>query len=357
MSDPEHDGSIDTGRANGRHSSVPSVDWGSPETLDVGVVGAGAMGGLLGGRLAAAGATVTLIDQGPHRDAMAEQGLTLVERDGNRRDVEPSTVTGDVAAVEPPELLVIGVKAYDLPAVAPTVARLAAPETVILPIQNGIPWWYFHRFDGDLERRRISAVDPDGVIDHHIDTDQVLGCVPFAAGTIVEPGVVKHTEGEWFPVAELDGAETPRVRGVATCLERAGLRSRVLPDVRSELWLKALGNLAFNPISALTGATLGEICRTPETRALVRTMMEESKAVAEELGVSFRRSIDDRIEGAEAVGDHRTSMLQDAERGNRLEYEALLGTVIELAECTDQPVPTVETVYGLTKLLAETNSS
>jgi 2-dehydropantoate 2-reductase len=332
----------------------PSVDWQKPASIDACIIGAGAMGGLLGGRLAAAGADVTLIDVGAHRRTISDRGLTLVDPDGTRRRIEDVDVTSSVSVPEPRDIVVLGVKAYDLPTVAPMIPRVVGPETVVLPILNGIPWWYFHGFGGDLDGHRIEAVDPEGVIERHVDTEQVVGCVPFAAGTIAEPGVVRHTEGRWFPVGELDGATTPRVRGVTDLLGQIGLRSRVLDDVRSELWLKALGNLSFNPVSALTRATLAEICRNPETRALVRAMMEEAKTVAEALGVSFRRSIDDRIEGAEAVGDHRTSMLQDVERGNRLELEALVGAVIELAELTDRSVPTIRTVYRLTRLLDET---
>jgi 2-dehydropantoate 2-reductase len=306
--------------------------------------------------MAAAGADVTLVDVGPHREAMSERGLTLVDPDGTQRHTEAPHVTRDVSRDDGRDLVVLGVKAYDLPTVAPMVPRVTGPESVVLPVQNGIPWWYFHRSSGELEGHRIEAVDPEGTIERHIDTERVVGCVPFAAGCVVEPGVVRHMEGEWFPVGELDGRRTARVRGVAELLERIGLRSRVLDDVRSELWLKALGNLSFNPISALTRATLGEICRDPEARTLVRAMMEEARAIAEALGVSFRCSIEDRIEGAEAVGDHRTSMLQDLERGERLELEALVGAVLELAELTDQPAPTIWTVYRLTRLLDETRS-
>jgi ketopantoate reductase len=353
MSEPGTRG--DTERRPPGERRVTGVDWTDPRTLDVCVVGAGAMGGLLGGRLATAGATVTLVDQGAHRKAMAETGLTLVDPDGTRRVVDSPTVTDDPSDGAPPDLLVLGVKAYDLPSIAPMVPRAVDAETVVLPVQNGIPWWYFHREGGEFDGQRLAAADPDGTIEQHVDADRVVGCIPFAAGAIVDAGTVEHTEGEWFPVGELDGAETPRVQGVTACLEAAGLRSRVLTDIRSELWLKALGNLAFNPISALAGATLGEICHQRETRELARTMMTEAKAVAGALGVSLRRSIDDRIEGAAAVGDHRTSMLQDAERGDPLEYEALLGTVIELADRTGQPVPTIEAVYAMTKLRSETS--
>lgn len=333
------------------------VAWEDPSTLEVCVVGAGAVGGLIGGKLALAGADVTLVDRGSHRRALEETGLRLVAPDGRRTQTEDLATRDAPPADRPMDLVVLGVKSYDLPAIAPTVSGVVGPETAILPVQNGIPWWYFHRFGGDLEGHRLTAADPDGLLERHVDSDRVIGCVPFVAATVVEPGTIHHTEGEWFPVGELDGAETVRAQGVASLFERAGLRSRVLEDVRSELWLKALGNLAFNPISALARATLAEVCREPATRALARAMMEEAKPVAEDLGVEFRRSIEDRIDGAEAVGDHRTSMLQDLERGRRLELEALVGTVIELADLTDRSVPTIETIYALTTLLETTHYS
>jgi 2-dehydropantoate 2-reductase len=357
MSDSGGESGERTGQTGVSNRAVTGIDWQEPASLDVCVVGAGAMGGLLGGRLAAAGANVTLVDIGAHREAMSDRGLVLIDPDGTRRDIEDIHVTPDVSDLDARDLVILGVKVYDLPAVAPMVPRITGPESVVLPVQNGIPWWYFHRFGGELDGYRIEAVDPEGIIERHVDTEQVLGCVPFAAGRVEQPGVVRHTEGEWFPVGELDGRDTPRARGVAALLEGIGLRSRVLDDVRSELWLKALGNLSFNPISALTRASLGEICRDPGTRTMVRSMMAEARAVAEALGTSFRRSIDDRIEGAEAVGDHRTSMLQDVERGERLEIGALVEAVIELAELTDRPVPTIRTVYRLTRLLDETRQS
>lgn len=344
-------------RSSVASSDSAGIEWQAPTTLDICVIGSGAMGGLLGGRFAEAGADVTLIDVGAHRERLSERGLTLIDSDGMQRRIRDVHVPSDVSIQGVQDLVVLAVKAYDLPTVAPMVPTIVDSESVILPVQNGIPWWYFHGFGGDLDGHRIESVDPDGVVQHHIDTEQVLGCVPFAAGTVVEPGVVRHTEGEWFPVGELDGRETPRARGVATLLERAGLRSRVLDDVRSELWLKALGNLSFNPISALTRATLEEIAHDQGTRTVVRMMMEEARDVAEALDVSFRRSIDDRIAGAAAVGDHRTSMLQDLNRGERLELEALVGAVVELADLTDCPAPTIRTVYRLTRLLDDTRVS
>lgn len=355
MADTEYDTAVSETGSGDMSRDTPETDWESPASLDITVVGAGAIGGLLGGRFAATGASVTLVDQGAHREALDRTGLELIDRKGNHQSIRGPEVAGDTSGLGPQDLVVLGVKAYDLAAAAPMIPELVNSETVVLPVQNGIPWWYFQQSGGAFDGHRISAIDPDGTIERHIETDRILGCIPFAAATIVEPGTVRHTEGEWFPVGELDGAETARARGVAALFEAAGLRSRVLSDIRSELWLKALGNLAFNPISALTGATLEELCRESGTRTLARQMMEEANAVAAALDATPRRSIDDRIAGAEAVGDHQTSMLQDAKRGNRLEYEALLGAVIELADLTDKPVPTIEAIYSLTKLLDRTD--
>lgn len=331
-----------------------SPDWDSPESLDICVIGAGAVGGLIGGHMAQRGANVTLIDKGPHLDALQDTGLTLLSRNGDRNVIDTIESTEHVTTDRPVDLVVLGVKAYDLEEIAPMIPQLTGPTTTILPVQNGIPWWYFQQYRGKFDGYRIDAIDSDGRLERYIPAERIVGCVPFVASTIVEPGTVKHTEGEWFPVGELHGRQTNRVQGIANLFEDVGLRSRVLEDIRSEVWLKGLGNLAFNPMSVLTRATLGEMCRNPGTRAVARAMMEEAKVVAEACGAEFRRTIEERIDGAERVGDHNTSMLQDFDRGNKLETEALVGSVIELASLTDHDVPTIETVYALVNLLEDT---
>lgn len=308
----------------------------------------------MGGRLAQACAEVTLVDRGAHLEALRTSGLTIVHPDGGRETIERVRVTDDTAQAGEQDVVVLGVKTYDLEEAAAEVPPLLGPETVVLPVQNGIPWWYFHGFGPPLEGRRLQSLDPRGTLEARVDPERVLGCVPYVASERVEPGVVRHREGGYFPVGEPDGSTTGRVRAVADLLEKGGLRSRVLDDVRSEIWLKALGSLSLNPVSALTGATLEEICRDPDTRALVRGMMEEARDVAEALGASLRRSVERRIEGAEAVGDHRTSMLQDLKAGRELELAGLVGSVLELAELTGTPAPRIEAVFAATKLLAET---
>lgn len=316
------------------------------------VLGAGAVGGLLGGRLAEAGVEVSLIEQGERLEALRSDGLALIRRDGTPTEIRPERVVGDAREAGVHDLVILAVKAYDLPRVARGLNALVGPDTTVLPVQNGIPWWYFHELPGAFEDRSLEALDPDGVLAEHVDADRIVGCVPYVAAEVVEPGVVRHREGDALPVGEPDGTRSDRAAAVSSLLEAAGFRSRILDDIRSEIWLKAWGSLAFNPVSALTGATLEEICRHPETRALVREMMEEARPIAQDLGAGFRRSIDRRIAGAEAVGSHPTSMLQDLRAGRDLEIEALVGSVLELGRLTGNPTPRIEGVYALTKLLA-----
>lgn len=317
------------------------------------VVGTGAVGGLVGGRLAEAGAEVTFVDRGEQLRALRTDGLELIRPDGSSDRIRPSGTTGDTREAGVHDLVVLAVKAYDLPGAARSLPPVLGPDTVVLPLQNGIPWWYFHEHPGDLGGRRLDSLDPDGIVEEHLDAGRVLGCVPYVAAEVVEPGVVRHREGDSLPVGEPDGTQSARAAAVSDLLEAAGFRSRILDDVRSEIWLKAWGSLSFNPVSALTGATLEEICGHPETRELVRAMMEEARPVAEDLGATFRRSVEYRIAGAEAVGAHRTSMLQDLEAGRRLELEGLVGSVLELADLTGNPAPRIEAVYATTKLLAD----
>ncbi len=317
------------------------------------IVGAGAIGGLLGARLADAGNDVTFIDRGAHLEAIRRDGLRLVMADGGEI-VARCPATDDFAEPGPQELVILGVKAHVIPAVAPRLPALFDSDTMVVTVQNGLPWWYFQKHGGPFDGRRLETLDPDGVIESHIEADRVIGCVVYPAAAVEAPGVIRHVEGDRFPVGELDGRETERVRRLSETLEGAGFRSRILDDIRSEIWLKAWGNLSFNPISALTRATLVEICRFPETRELAASMMREAQAIAEKLGVTFRHTIEKRIAGAEAVGAHKTSMLQDVEAGRPLEIEALVGVVIELGRMTETPTPSIDAVYACAKLLDRT---
>ncbi len=222
---------------------------------------------------------------------------------------------------------------------------------MIVTVQNGIPWWYFHKHGGEFDGRQLESLDPDGTLGKNIDGDKIVGCVVYPAGAVDAPGVIRHVEGDRFPVGELDGSTTERVQTLHDTLVNAGFQSRILDDIRSEIWLKAWGNLSFNPISALTHATLVDICQFAETRKLAETMMGEAQAIAEKLGITFRHTIEKRIAGAEGVGAHKTSMLQDVEAGRSLETEALIGAILELGQITETPAPAIEAVYACVKLL------
>ncbi|HXN15917.1 MAG TPA: 2-dehydropantoate 2-reductase [Usitatibacter sp.] len=317
------------------------------------IVGAGAVGCFVGARLARAGAEVTLVARGAHLRALQTQGLTLIEQDGSRSTHRLRAV-GSVAEAPGNDVMVLATKAHQVAPLTDAIAQFLQRESVLVTMQNGIPWWYFYGVPGPHHGRIIASVDPEGQIAARIAPERILGCVVYPAADLLEPGVVRHIEGDRFPVGELDGTISSRAQRVSRLFESAGLRSPILPDVRSEIWLKLWGNLSFNPISALTRATLGQICAEPHCRALAKSMMAEAQTVAGRLGVSMRVSIERRIEGAARVGHHRTSMLQDVEAGRPTELDALLGAVIELARLTETPVPSLEAVYACAGLLERT---
>lgn len=268
--------------------------------------------------------------------------------------VDDLTASDDISSFGVQDLVILAVKAHQIATLAPSIPTVVGDHTTVMTVQNGIPWWFFDRFGGEFEGRRLRAVDPDGVIADQIHSGRVIGSITYPAADRPEPGMVRVIEGDQFPVGELDGARTDRVNELSAALTAAGFRSRVLTDIRSHLWVKAWGNLAFNPISALTGATLAEICANPHTRSLTATMMGEASVIAERLGIRTRISIEQRIAGAEAVGDHKTSMLQDLEEGRELEIEALIGSFVELGELTGTPTPAIRAVYSCVKLLDTT---
>ncbi len=314
------------------------------------VIGAGAIGGMLAVKLGLAGEDVTVIARGPKLEAIRENGFKLIWEDGTEY-VAKVGVTDKISEVGPQDVVFLAVKAHHLDQVAREVPSLVGDDTMIVTVQNGIPWWYFHKHDGEFEGQQLESLDPSKILSKNIDSDKIIGCIAYPAATVEVPGVIHHVEGDRFPVGELDGSETERVQKLHDTLVNAGLRSRVLDDIRSEIWLKAWGNLSFNPISALTHATLVDICQFPETRALAATMMGEAQAIAETLGITFRHTIEKRIAGAEGVGAHKTSMLQDVEAGRSLEIEALIGAVLELGELTKTPAPSIKAVYACVGLL------
>ena len=315
------------------------------------VVGAGAIGGLLGARLAVAGEDVTLIARGRHLEAIRARGLEVTMNDGAVVRAADIVATGDMKQCGPQDLVILGVKAHQIAPIAGELPCLFGPETVVLTTQNGIPWWYFQRHGGPLDGRALDSLDPGGAIAGAVAPERIVGCIAYPAAEITAPGRVRHIEGTRFPVGELDGAITERVSALSGMLRRAGFKAPVLENIRSEIWLKAWGNLSFNPISALTHATLVDICRFPPSRDLAARMMTEAQDVAAKLGISFRVSLEKRIDGAERVGKHKTSMLQDAESGKALEAEALIGAVVELGRLTGTPTPSIDAVYALTRLL------
>ena len=321
-----------------------------PKPIRIGVVGAGAIGGLMAAKLALGGNEVTVIDLGPHLAAIQKNGLTLEWHDGK---VETAKVKGveKVADAGKQDLVILAVKAHYLDQVAKNIDHLLGPDTVVMTVQNGLPWWYFQKLGGKYDNRKLESLDPTGVLTAKIEPSRLIGCVVYPAAAVTAPGIIHHVEGDRFPIGELDGKVSERAKLIHDVLVKAGLKSRVLKDIRSEIWLKAWGNLSFNPISALTHATLVDICQFPETRHLAAKMMGEAETIAKKLGVTFRVSIEKRIEGAESVGAHKTSMLQDVEAGRSLETEALIGSILEMARITETPAPAIESVYALVKLL------
>jgi 2-dehydropantoate 2-reductase len=321
------------------------------------IVGAGAIGGYMGARLALAGQHVTLIARGAHLDAIQEQGLTLQGEDGTVEVAQPALATSDMGAAGPQDVVIVAVKVHSLAALAPAMRALYTPETIVLPAQNGIPWWYFHHHGGPYEGRRIETVDPDGAIEAQIETERVIGCVVYPAAELAGPGVVRQIEGNRFTLGELDGAKTERIQRLSHTLNDAGMKAPIRPRIRAEIWLKLWGNLAFNPISALTGATLASICRYPPSRALARAMMIEAQEIAHKLGIEFAVNVDQRIAGAEQVGEHKTSMLQDIEAGRPTEVDALVGAVAELGRLTGTSTPHIDAMYAAVKLLEQTQAT
>ncbi len=318
------------------------------------VVGAGAIGGLLGAKLALAGESVTLLDRGAHLEAIRRSGLKLVLADGSEQMARTAAATDDFAAAGTQDLVILSVKAHIIEAVAPKLPALFNPDTMLMTAQNGLSWWYFQRHGGAYDGRPIRCLDPNGVIARHIEPQRIIGCVVYPAGEIQAPGVIRHVEGDRFALGELDGAQTERVQRVAGALTRAGFKAFVLDNIRAEIWLKLWGNMSFNPISALTHATLVDLCQFAPTRELAAAMMREAQAIAGKLGIEFRVPLEKRIAGAEKVGKHKTSTLQDVEAGREIETEALLGAVLELAQLTQTPAPACGAVYALLSLLAKT---
>ena len=322
--------------------------------MKIAIVGAGAIGGYLGARLSAAGEDVTFIARNRNLQAIRAQGFRLILEDGSALHARAARAVQDPAEAGPQDAVLLTVKAHQVQDLLPGLRGLFGPDTAVVSMINGVPWWYFHRLAGPWEGRQLESVDPGGVIAAHIEPARVIGSVVYPAAELVEPGLVRVIEGNRFTLGEPDGSRSERVERLSQALMKAGFKAPVSKDIRSEIWVKLWGNLSFNPISALTHATLEQICSFGPTRELAARMMREAQAVGEALGVEFKISLDKRIAGAQAVGAHKTSMLQDVEAGRALELEALVGAVVELGRITGQPVPTVEAVLALARLLGQT---
>ena len=309
----------------------------------------------MGARLAQQDHEISLIARGPHLAAIRQDGLRLLQ--DNEEIVARNVVaTDDIGELPVQDVVLLALKSHQIVSVLDRLPGIIGPETVMVTLQNGIPWWYFQKLSGTYEDRIVETVDPGGVLLKSINPDCLLGCIAYPAAVVAQPGVIRHVEGIRFPLGELDGNLSERAGRVSEALVDAGFKSPVLEDIRSEIWLKLWGNLSFNPISAMTHSTLEAICRFPLTRELAATMMTEAMEVAEKLGASFRVSLERRIEGAEKVGKHKTSMLQDVEAGKPLEIDGMLGVVIELAQMTGTPIPNLKAVYACVSLLNHTMS-
>ncbi len=320
--------------------------------MKVCIFGAGAIGGYMGAKLAQArektGAEVSLVARGPHLAAMQANGLKLIEEGGET--VVPVSASDDASKLGVQDYVVITLKAHSVPGVVDAMQPLIGPDTTLVMGVNGVPWWYFHEFEGPLSGTRLESVDPGGKQWDGFGPERALGCVVYPAAEVIEPGVVKHIEGNRFSLGEPSGEKSERAVRFSEALAAAGLKAPVRPRIRDEIWVKLWGNLSFNPISALTHATLDVLCTDPGTRAVARSMMVEAQEIAEKLGVKFPVGVDKRIDGGAAVGAHRTSMLQDLEMGRPMEIDALVTAVQELGRLTGTPTPTIDAVQALVAL-------
>jgi 2-dehydropantoate 2-reductase len=319
------------------------------------IAGAGAIGAYIGARMARAGYNVTLFARGPHLAAMKAHGVRVQSADGDF-DARPKVV-GSLEEAGPSDVVFLGVKAHSLPQLAPELRHVTGPDTVFVGTQNGIPWWYFQGIGGVAEGVHLERIDPDGVISAAIASRRVIGSIVYFSTEIVSPGVIQHTEGNRISIGEPDGARSERCRKIAEALVASGLRCPITTHIRQEIWVKLLGNASFNPVSALTRATLAQMVRDPYVCGLIRNIMGEVEAVSRKLGMELPVSIEQRIAGAEKVGEHKTSMLQDLEAGRPMELEALVGSVVELAGRLDVATPHLRTVYACAKLLAQQSAA
>jgi 2-dehydropantoate 2-reductase len=313
------------------------------------VVGAGAIGAYVGASLVRGGADVTLVARGVHLEAMQRRGVRVLSDRGDFQvDVK---ATDDATAAGPFDCIIVALKGHQLAGMLPTIERMSHAHTRVIPMQNGIPWWYFQRHGGPLEGLALESVDPGGKLARAFDPDRLVGCVIYSSTEIEEPGAIRHIEGTRYALGRPDGSTDDSIIAIAAAMTAGGLKAPVEADLRSQIWLKILGNAALNPISALTHATIAGMLRDPAIEALIREIMTECTAVAAAVGIALPVSIDKRIDGARRVGEHKTSMLQDVERGRPLEYDCISGAVVELGRILGVPTPATSHVHVLTRLL------
>ena len=315
--------------------------------MKIAIFGAGAIGGMLGVRLAQAGVDVTFIARGPHLAAMQANGVTLLS--GEETITVRPRCLADPAEAGVQDYVIVTLKAHSLPAAAPQIAAMMGPETALVTGINGVPYWYFYGLESPYRGRPIESVDPGGKLWSILPPARAIGCVVYPAAEVTAPGVITHSFGDRFTLGEPDGSRSPRIEALSHHLIAAGLKAPIRPRIRDELWIKLWGNLCYNPISALTGTTLDRITTRPDLRALCRAMMSEAQTVAEALGTRFAISLEKRLDGAAEVGAHKTSMLQDLERGRPMEIDALLGAVVELGTVVGKPMPQCEAILALVR--------
>jgi 2-dehydropantoate 2-reductase len=313
------------------------------------IYGAGAIGGYMGVQLAEAGADVSLVTRGAHLQAMQRNGLKL-RMDGQEK-VAHLRCTSEPAELGPQDYVIVALKAHSVPGVVDAMRPLLGNDTGVVTAVNGIPYWYFYKHGGAFENSTLETIDPAAKQWRVLGPERAIGCVVYPATEVDEPGVIRHVEGDRFPLGEPSNEKSERVLALSKAMVAAGLKAPVRSDIRSDLWVKLWGNLSFNPISALTGATLEAIVADPGTRGLARQMMVEAQAIGEALGVRFAVDVDRRIKGAGAIGAHKTSMLQDLERGRPMEIDALVGAVAELGRLANIETPAIDAVLALVRQL------
>jgi 2-dehydropantoate 2-reductase len=318
------------------------------------VYGAGAIGGYLGVELHRAGHEVSLVARGPQLAAIQKNGLTLLTSGETR--VAKVLATDDPKAAGPQDAIFLTLKAHSVPGVVEKMAPLLSPHTSVVTAQNGVPWWYFYKLAGPYENRRVESVDPGGRIWDTLGPERAIGCVVYPSCEIVEPGVVRHNDGRRIMLGEPDGSRSERVTALAKAMTAAGFKAPVRDRIRDDIWLKLWGNVSFNPVSVLTGATLAGMAGDPAVRKLIRDLMLEAQAVGAKLGVEFSVDVDTRISWGEDVGAHKTSMLQDLELGRPMEIDALVTAVSELGRLVGVPTPTIDVVLALVKLRARASA-